>query len=343
MVTVVGAGLVGASMALGLAGQGIRVRLYDVHPPVVLTDHPDLRVVALNQSSIDWLRHVGIWSELDQSRLGRFTSLGIEDQGESLFFDTDGVIVENNHIVSVAQAFCLKHPLIESHFSTCFEYDSTDKDLIIAADGAHSALRQALNIPIFTHDYHQKAMVCYVRLEKPHRNQAWQIFLPTGPLAFLPMSDPHIASVVWSGPGEDLAHASGYHYGAIEVISEKAYFPLRLQLADQYFKNQVVFLGDAIHAIHPLAGQGVNLGFADASNLLNVLIDHDSKYWTHPLLLKRYQRARKPANLLMAHSMSAINLCFSLDNPWFVSVRRLGIQTIDRCGLLKNKLSQFAS
>lgn len=329
MVTVVGAGLVGASLALGLAQAGHRVRLIDAQAPVKIGETLDLRVVALNPASIAWLQQTGIWDLLDQSRIGKFTSLAIEDQGQSLSFEAAehglnklGVIVENNHLVSVAQAACQKHPLIESQFSTEFVYDKTAPDLIIAADGAQSALRQALRIPCFTHDYHQKAMVAYVRLEKPHRNQAWQIFLPTGPLAFLPMADPHIASIVWTQPQEDLTLASNHHYGSIEIISEIAYFPLRMQLADQYFKNQVVFVGDAIHAIHPLAGQGVNLGFADATVLLKMLLEQDPSRWSHPLLLKRYQRSRKPHNLMMAHAMSAFNFIFSRENPYFVSLRK---------------------
>lgn len=339
MVKIVGAGLVGSTMALGLAQSGIRVTLYDTQAPVVLTQTPDLRVVALNASSIQWLKKTGVWNLLDDSRIGRFHSLCIEDQGKSLNFETQGVILENNHIVSVAQTACLNHPLIKTHFSTSFEYEPSDKHLIIAAQGAHSALRQALNIPCFFHDYHQKALVAYVKLEKPHQNQAWQIFHPTGPLAFLPTADPHVASIVWTGPQDDIEKASEYHYGAIEYISQTAEFPLRLQLADQYYKNQVVFVGDAIHAIHPLAGQGVNLGFADASALLDLLVSHKPTHWTNPLFLKQYQRARKGSNLLMAHSMSAINFCFSGDHPW----RTIGINVLDRCTFLKGKLSDFAS
>jgi ubiquinone biosynthesis UbiH/UbiF/VisC/COQ6 family hydroxylase len=351
--TIVGAGLVGATTALRLANGGIKVRLMDAQPQLLPSDIPDLRVVALNAHSIRWLKQINIWSALDQSRLGIFTSLAIEDNGRSLCFDAAsegldklGVIAENNHIVAAAHAACLSHPNIETLFSTHFINNESDNQLIISAEGSRSALRQALNIPCFTHDYEQIALVAYVTLEKPHQNQAWQIFLPSGPLAFLPLHDSHQASIVWTVPkhhsknisNEDLISASQSHYGSIQIISEIASFPLRLQLADQYFKNQVVFIGDALHSIHPLAGQGVNLGFADAQALSEILLAHKPAYWTNPIVLKRYQRQRKSANLLMSHGLSAINLFFSQENPWLVSARSCAVNCLDRLPFLKRYL-----
>lgn len=356
--TIVGAGLVGATTALALANQNIRVRLIDSQAALPPSETPDLRVVALNLKSIQWLIDSGLWSRLDQSRLGIFTSLCIEDQGQSLCFDAAsqaldklGVIAENNHLISAAQTACLQHANILCEFSKPFLYDPEEPHLIIAADGAQSSLRQSLNIPCFTHDYDQMAWVAYVHLEKPHQQQAWQIFLPTGPLAFLPMQDPHMASIVWTLPknhtdiptGETISAASQYHYGAIQVISSMASFPLRLQLANSYFKNQVVFVGDAIHSIHPLAGQGVNLGFADAKLLTELLLTHKKTQWTHSLLLKRYQRERKSSNILMAHGMSAINTLFAQDNPWIVSARTQGLTCMGKSSFLKRVALFFAS
>lgn len=358
MVTVVGAGLVGATLALALAERGVALRLVDAQEPVIPTSEPDLRVVALNLSSIDWLKTCGVWDKLDQNRLGVFRSLAIEDQGQTLSFNAQeqglsklGVIAENQQIIAAAQQACLKHPNIHCEFSTPFIYEADSKELIIAADGAQSPLRQLLNIPVFTHLYHQKAVVGYVQLELPHQQQAWQIFLPTGPLAFLPLSDPHQASIVWTLPESDsqeitaerLTQASERHYGEIKINSRLAQFPLRLSLSDHYFKDQVVFVGDAIHAIHPLAGQGVNLGFADAQCLLNILMAHDRSQWTQPLVLKKYQRERKPANLLIAHSMSAFNLCFAQEQPAFVTARQWGLKTLGRSSRLKALLQKFVT
>jgi ubiquinone biosynthesis UbiH/UbiF/VisC/COQ6 family hydroxylase len=246
-------------------------------------------------------------------------------------------------LLAIAQAACSQHPNIQSHFFTEFIYDKSNPELIIAADGAHSPLRQALNIPCFSHEYEQIALVAYVQLEKPHLNQAWQIFLPAGPLAFLPLADQNQASIVWTLPknhsknisNEDLMRASQYHYGAIEIISKIASFPLRLQLADCYFKHQVVFLGDALHSIHPLAGQGVNLGFADARALTDILLAHKPSQWAHPILLKRYQRTRKTQNLLMSHGMSAINVLFSQENPWVMSGRSTALNFLSHSEGLK--------
>lgn len=347
--TVVGAGLVGATTALALANQDIRVRLIDSQAPMVASDKPDLRVVALNNRSIEWLKQTNLWSSLDQSRIGQFSTLAIEDNGETLRFDAAkqglprlGIIAENNHIIATAQQACLNHPNIIACFSEEFVYDSQDK-LIIAADGAHSSLRNTWNIPCFTHDYQQKAWVCYVRLEKPHNNEAWQHFLPNGPIAFLPMRDPHVASMVWTRPidaaaditSEQIQEAANHHYGHVEIVSSVASFPLRMQLADQYYKNNVVFVGDAIHSIHPLAGQGVNLGFADAHALTTLLSQHDSQHFINEILLKRYQRERKSHNLLIGHSMSALNMLFCQDNLWIRSARKQGVSIIENLDPVK--------
>ncbi len=349
-VTIVGAGLVGATTALALANRDISVHLIDALPALVPSEKPDLRVVALNGESIHWLKFSGVWSDLNPKRMGVFETLCVEDQGQSLCFNaadqglsTLGVIAENNHIIATAQQACLNHPNIHAEFSSKFVYEAQDRHLVIAADGLHSQLRQALNIPTFTHDYKQTAWVTTVKLENPHHHQAWQIFLPTGPLAFLPLPDPHQASIVWTRPSdaaeftaEELMQASGYHYGAIVMNSPLAKFPLKIQVADQYFKKNVVFLGDAIHSIHPLAGQGVNLGFADAQCLTSLLLQHSPLYWTNSLLLKKYQRRRKLPNTFMAHGMSCINALFAQENPWLISARKTGLKTFSQSSILKN-------
>jgi len=348
-VTIVGAGLVGATTALRLANQGISVRLIDAQPTLIPSDTPDLRVVALNCQSIDWLKSTEIWSQLIPERMGIFESLCVQDQGQDLCFNAAdqglpklGVIAENNHIIAAAQQACVNHSNIHTEFSTTFEYDPHDPRLVIAADGLHSHLRQALNIPTFIHDYQQNAWVSYVTLEKPHNHQAWQIFLPTGPLAFLPMPDPHKASIVWTRPKHsadftsgEITQASNHHYGEIQREGRLAKFPLKIQVAQQYYKNNVVFVGDAIHSIHPLAGQGVNLGFADAQTLCAILLEHKLEHWTNPLLLKKYQRLRKLPNNLMAHGMSFINLLFAQENPWVINARNFGMNSFSKSSTLK--------
>jgi ubiquinone biosynthesis UbiH/UbiF/VisC/COQ6 family hydroxylase len=356
-VSIVGAGLVGATMALMLANQDVAVRLIDAQAALIPSDTPDLRVVALNGQSIAWLKACGVWSRLNPNRLGIFESLGVEDQGQSLCFNAAdqglsklGVIAENNHIIAAAQAACLNHPNIHTHFSTKFEYDPNDPPLVIAAEGAQSSLRQALNIPSFSHDYQQTAWVATVTLEHPHNNQAWQIFLPTGPLAFLPLHHPHKASVVWTRPkdsaeftSDEITQASQNHYGFIALDSPLAKFPLKIQVAQHYYKKNVVFIGDAIHSIHPLAGQGVNLGFADAQTLSALLLSHKPASWTNPLLLKKYQRERKLPNTLMAHGMTCINSLFAQENPWLIKARIAALKTFSQSSSLKNAALSVAT
>lgn len=352
--TVVGAGLVGATTALALAQHDIRVRLIDSKPALALSEQPDLRVVALNIKSIQWLKSCGIFDQLDPERTGIFHRLAIEDNGKSLGFDTDGVVVENNDIIARAQQACLAHPNIQCHFSERFNPDELTHEpekLVIAADGAHSRIREFLNIQIFSHDYHQRAHVAYVNLETSHQHVAWQHFLPTGPLAFLPCADMHRASIVWTLPedstlditAESLQHASAGHFGEVTLASAVASFPLRLQHANQYYKNNVVFLGDAIHSIHPMAGQGVNLGFADAAAWVDLLIHHKPHHWTQSLLLKRYQRERKLPNTLMVHTMTALNLIFKQEHPYCVSLRAQGLSCFDKIPPLKNLALSSAS
>lgn len=355
--SIIGAGLVGSSLALALANQNIRVRLCDLKPALMPSEKPDLRVVALNLSSIAWLKQAGIFSQLDRERLGIFDSVAVSSQGQDLVFESAqlgqkclGVIAENNQVIARAQQACLNHSNIQSEFSIETEYDPQDPRLVIAADGLYSPLRQALNIPLFTHDYAQNAWIARVNLEKPHHKQAWQVFLPGGPLAFLPLHDEHQASVVWTLPkssegfsAEEITKASASRYGEIRLDSERVKFPLKIQLAEHYFKNNVVFLGDAIHGIHPLAGQGVNLGFADAQALFDLLIAHPSKFWTRSLFLKKYQRARKSQNMLTAHSMSLINSLFASQILGIPQARNLGMQIFSQSSFLKNTAISLAT
>lgn len=349
-VIIVGAGLVGATTALILANNDIFVKLIDAKPQLTHSDQPDLRVVALNQASIHWLKKANI--KLDATRMGQFDSLKIEDHEQTMQFDSQGIIVENNHVISLAQQACMNHSNITCEFSQTFtEHDIEQNKFLIAADGAQSVLRQYLNISGFVHDYQQTASVCYVKLEKPHQREAWQRFLPSGPIAFLPLFDSYRASIVWTRANTDqskitaesLTQASACHFGNVTIDSPIASFPLKLHHAHQYYKKNVVLVGDAIHSIHPLAGQGVNLGFADAKLLTDLLLKHKPEHWTNPLLLKRYQRERQLPNALMAHSMSALDLLFSQQSSWIVAARKRAIACLSRLPPLQQSIISVAS
>lgn len=358
---IVGGGLVGATTALALGSQGHRVAVFDAGEPQQVSETLDLRVVALSMASIEWLQFLGVWSALDSTRIGRFDTLSIQDHDAHLTWDGAskglaqlGCIVENKIIVEAAQQACIKHENIDTFFSTQLEalaindesvLTSGDKSwagrLLIGADGARSWVREQLGVNCFTHDYQQKALVCHVEMEKAHQFCAWQNFLENGPIAFLPLAHSHQASIVWTLPtqkaqslqNEDpanlaqaIAQAAGQHYGRVSVISDVASFPLRLQHANEYSSKGVVMIGDAIHSIHPLAGQGVNLGFADAQTLVRMLRTTSSQHWHKPRFLKRFERERKGPNLMMAHAMTGFNELFKYTTPAFVKARQMGLQ-----------------
>ena len=392
-VVVIGAGVIGATMAtlLGarrLAGAG-RVALVAertpsgaaMPPAATAADDWDLRVFALSRASQRLLRLCGTWQRLPQARLFPYERMCVWDASGtpaaagSLTFDCAeigepnlGFIVEGRALTSASlQSVSASGAVLIEGSVQSLRVDETrarirledgrdlTAKLLVAADGTASKSRELLGIDTAGHAYHQNALVAHVRTTEPHRGTAWQRFLPTGPLAFLPLPDGR-SSIVWSVAAEDarrlrsldagefaaaLEAASDRALGGIELTTSVASFGLQLKVAVDYVRPRAVLVGDAGHAVHPLAGQGLNLGLLDCASLADALAPArgDAELLGEPRLLRRYERWRKSENLLAAGTLDALERLFSSSNPLLRRLRGAGLGAVGRLPVLKRELA----
>ncbi len=386
-VVVVGAGVIGATMAAllgarGLVGSGRVALIADRLPTgVAAADDWDLRVFALSRASQRLLRMCGTWERLPQSRCFPYERMCVWDASGapagpgSLIFDCAeigepnlGYIVEGRALTSssIKSAGAAGAVFIEGSVQSLRVDERQARirlgdgrdlaaKLLIVADGLASQSREMLGIDTTGHPYHQDALVAHVRTALPHRSTAWQRFLPMGPLAFLPLPDGR-SSIVWSVAREEARRLrsldAGAFAGALETASEGALggillttevasFPLQLQVALDYVRPRAVLLGDAGHAVHPLAGQGLNLGLLDCAALAEALApaSGDAELLGEPRLLRRYERRRKSENLLAATAFDALERLFSSANPLIERLRGAGLGAVGRLPLIKRELA----
>jgi 2-octaprenyl-3-methyl-6-methoxy-1,4-benzoquinol hydroxylase len=355
---IVGGGVVGCAAALSLARQGLEVALLEAQvPPPWQADKRDLRVYAFAPDNAALLDSVGVWPSVRDARAQPYRRMRVWDAagGDELAFDADtlarpelGWIVEHSLLVDrlwnalPAAGVRVHAPAraegIEQHDVgvrvRLADGPSLDARIVLAADGADSAVRAMAGFEIDRHDYAQKGVVAYIASERPHEDTAWQRFLPTGPLAMLPCTrgddGAHLSSIVWTLPDAEadrllaldpglfaieLTNAFEGRLGRLALHSNRAAFPLRRQLAKDYAKGRVLLLGDAAHVVHPLAGQGVNLGLRDVAGLVELIETATAKRadWTAEHRIARWARTRRSENATNAHAFSAINTLFSND------------------------------
>jgi len=231
--------------------------------------------------------------------------------------------------------------------------------VLIAAEGAESSVRTKLGIAFDGRDYGQRAVVAHVATERPHEGTAWQRFQPGGPLAFLPLVDGR-SSIVWSLPETEAARmlaldddafrrelgcAFDFRLGAITATTTRAAFPLRMRLAQRYVEGRCVLAGDAAHVVHPLAGQGMNLGLRDVACLRSVLLEARERGSdigaSH--VLRRYERERRSESTLAAYSLDGIERVSSTDHTLFAGLRGAALATANTVAPLKRLLQGVAA
>ena len=386
---IVGGGVTAAAMASLLVARKLaapgRVAIVAdrVSPPAAASTIPeaewDLRVFALSRASQRLLTICGAWQLLPRDKLCAYERMCVWDaRGEpggrgSMTFDSAelgepnlGFIVEGRALQMQCRRAALAAGVV--FIEAGIAGIAADQDhvrirandgremqsaLLIAADGADSPTRKLLGIETAGHAYHQDALVAHVRTGKSHRHTAWQRFLPTGPLAFLPLPDGR-SSIVWSvlrpeaarlrsldpaAFGAALTAASGEVLGSCELTTPVASFPLKLQYAVDYVRPRAVLVGDAAHAVHPLAGQGLNLGFLDCAALVDVLSEAGAGGVGEPKRLRRYERWRRSENLLAAAAFDGLERLFSSDNPVVARLRVAGLNAVGRVPFVKRRLA----
>jgi 2-octaprenylphenol hydroxylase len=384
-VAIVGGSVVGASLASALADADLSVLLVDPRPARALPSTGfDQRVYALNGHSRRYLEGLGVWQRLAS---GRFTPVRdmqvFGDDASSIEFSAyrNGVadlafIVEEANLLQALRAALQEQGNLTLLATECTsaEWDAgggrlvladgtrVEAQLVVAADGAKSALRKAAGLTAHIHEYGESGVVANFRIEKSHQDTAWQWFLGNeieggGVLAMLPLPGTHV-SMVWStsdeharllrsvGPealADRVEKATSGQFGGVQLIGEVAAFPLRRMRVDRLIAPRLALIGDTAHNIHPLAGQGLNLGLADAQSLAGILLARGPENdCGAPSLLRRYERSRREDLLAMEAVTDGLHALFGNRTSAAKRLRNGGLRLTNRMTPLKRWLVKRA-
>lgn len=391
-VVVVGGGMVGAALCALLIEAGMRVALVEAQETPTRLETLDLsqpapRVSALTPVSQRLLTRLKAWPAMVKARVTPYHFMHVwdgEGSGEIRFSaDEAGVpalghIVENTVTLAALNDQLTGHPKITRIDGARVEALKTSvtgrwlvldngrelhAPLVVAADGARSALRELAEIEVSEDDMDQHAVVTTVRCEKPHGGTARQVFRDGEPLAFLPLTiadDDHYCSIVWSTTpqraealceldakalGEALGRAFEHRLGKVAVCDSAHRFPLVQRHARQYVQPHLALVGDAAHSIHPLAGQGVNLGLMDAAVLAEEVVQAWKRGapWGSEVILRRYERRRRGDNTAMLGLMKGFKLLFGAEHPALTLARNVGMKGMDRLVPIKRVVMRQAT
>ncbi|MEK6770821.1 MAG: UbiH/UbiF/VisC/COQ6 family ubiquinone biosynthesis hydroxylase [Pseudomonadota bacterium] len=426
-IIIVGGGMVGAALGCALGGSEFKVAVLEQQVPAAAppSGEFDQRVSAIALSSRALFENVGAWAGIASRRFAPVRAMEVQEANGAgaIRFDAAEIgepelsyIIENR--VIQAALFERLQQFTNVHVLCPVEIAGIDltaghgavrladgrvlvSSLIVGADGAHSKVREAAGLATFTHDLAQQAIVATVRTAMPHADTARQVFLPTGPLALLPLPEADCSSIVWSadndradilkaldddafrgelaaafgetanaptqttGRASEASRASvsargprtrvpgvppitppiGDRLGEIREVGPRAVFPLAIRSARRYVAERVALIGDAAHTVHPLAGQGVNLGFLDAGTLAEVLLEarRRGRDVGSFEVLRRYERARKAGNLAMQTATGAFRYLFSGRIPAMARLAGAGLSAVDRLPPLKHAFMRYAA
>ena len=375
---IVGGGMVGQAFALSMSKKtNATIAIIEPNNPnPKLNKDFHTRVSAITPTSELFLKSIGVWDLV--KRKHAFTQTKVWDQnshGNLDFNATDddlthlGHIVEND-VIQSAMFIALDDAKVTFISAKLDDIEKTEKgyqlkldddqslscDLLIGADGARSRIRDLAHIEFSETNYQQKAIVCNIRSDQSFEDTTWQRFLSDSIIALLPLSD-HEASIVWSAENhladelvalstqdfaDRLSAGVEYRFGQFEVLNEVQAFPLIERSAKDYVKEGVALIGDAAHNIHPLAGQGVNLGFADVEELSNQLRDSTKSLGDYGVL-RTYARARRLDNELMAKTMTGLNWIYKENNEPLRWLRGFGMNLVNENPTLKSFFQAHAT
>lgn len=386
-IIIIGSGTVGAATALALAkNPHLKIAVLEAHSVSAHWEpaaHYDYRVSAISLASKHILQNLSVWQAIQAKRLSPYSQMYVWDEAGAgkIHFDARevqasalGYIIEDSVVRTSLIEKILQTPAIDfihpvklvslKQKPDCIELHATDEKvfsakLLIAADGANSWVRAQINPEMKSWDYEQTAIVATVQTELSHQATAWQRFLSTGPLAFLPLSDAQTSSIVWSATHayaeellalddgqfkQRLSTAFAEKLGKVTQVSKRMHFPLRMRHVKNYVQDRVALIGDAAHTIHPLAGQGVNLGLLDAACLAEViLIDIDKQRdFSQLSTLRRYERWRKSDNLAMLAAVDVFKHLFIHQNPLVQGARNLGLNFANGLPVIKAFFANYA-
>lgn len=376
---VVGAGAVGMTFAAAMRNKGFKIAILDGKANVYPSPQTafDSRVFALTRASERIFESVGAWEFFERN--SPFQSMEVwENDGQIQFFCDElgepnlGYITEL-WVILRALAQILQTSSDIKFFTDCkiaalkFQQnqyiitlengEELSAKLVIGADGANSKVRELANISLNQKEYGHHALVATVQTELPHQMTARQRFLPNGPLAFLPLLENNICSIVWSVPPSQaeellnlsvndfnkiLASSFAHKLGEVSLISERFTFPLIKRHAAQYVKPHLALIGDAAHTIHPLAGQGMNLGLLDAASLAELLLQHRNRPLGDFQTLRRYERWRKTETTTMMIAMDSFRYLFGNDFLPLKAARNWGLNVSNQNAFFKRVIMSHA-